>query len=177
MHRTFFTSCPHFGHERLIEIQSSRSKFNSIEEHDETIIENWNNAVRQKDTIWLLGDCVFGVKNLKKLGMLKGIKKLILGNHDQYNIKKYIPYFNQIYGSMKYKKIYWLTHQPVQRDYAERWKVNIHGHIHDNVRFKKIRYESAVDKPDLVVYYNVGMDFNDFTPVEFSQIRDEIILQ
>ena len=74
----YFTSDLHFGHDKDF-IYKSRG-FNSIEDHDNTIIENWNNIVTEDDDIYVLGDLMLGDKEygLNCLKRLKGKKKLSL---------------------------------------------------------------------------------------------------
>lgn len=62
----------HLGHENVAKWRG----FQSIEEHDQLIIDNWNKTVNPTDTVWILGDCVLGgVDNVDKLGLLNGRKK------------------------------------------------------------------------------------------------------
>ena len=49
----FFTSDLHLGHENCIRL--CNRPFSSIEEMDETLIENWNRKVTGKDTVYILG--------------------------------------------------------------------------------------------------------------------------
>jgi calcineurin-like phosphoesterase family protein len=54
----------------------------------ETLVDNWNSAVRPSDVVYHLGDFAYGFgflsrRNLKKIfGGLHGHKILIVGNHD-----------------------------------------------------------------------------------------------
>ena len=58
--------------------------FSSIEEHDETIIENWNKTVKPEDVIYLLGDAMLNDndKGIQCLNKLNGRILFIRGNHD-----------------------------------------------------------------------------------------------
>ena len=100
-HKTFFIADTHFGHQKILKF--SRSQFKTIEEHDETIIDNWNNVVRDVDTVWVLGDFCFGKKNIEIAGRLKGVKRLVMGNHDIFNASDYLKYFMRVYGCTKWK--------------------------------------------------------------------------
>ncbi|UMY20290.1 hypothetical protein MMB17_02125 [Methylobacterium organophilum] len=51
--RILFTSELHVGHRALLfEWMSTRRQFASIEEHDETLVANWNATLRPEDTVW-----------------------------------------------------------------------------------------------------------------------------
>ncbi|MGW8177430.1 MAG: metallophosphoesterase, partial [bacterium] len=82
----YFISDLHLGHEKLALYRG----FNSADEHDQHIIRHANDTVRSKDTLWVLGDVAFGKHSLKLISQLKGIKKLVLGNHDQYSVTEYL---------------------------------------------------------------------------------------
>lgn len=156
-YQIFVTSDTHFGHNRVIEFQRDARPFSSIEEHDETLIDNWNSTVRPKDTVWHLGDAVFGKANLRLLGRLNGIKRLVMGNHDGYNIQEYAKYFSTIAGCAKFRG-YILTHIPVHVDQFKRFRANIHGHLHSK----------SLEDPR---YYNVGVDRHHLKPVAFDEIE------
>ena len=52
---------------------------------NETLIENWNNTVSDRDEIYVIGDFAFmGTKQTELvLQRLKGKKYLVRGNHDK----------------------------------------------------------------------------------------------
>jgi calcineurin-like phosphoesterase family protein len=81
---TWFTADLHFGHERLLTLGAGRP-FDSIAEHDETIIQNWNERVSRDDIVWVLGDVAMGDidESLEACRELNGHKYLICGNHDR----------------------------------------------------------------------------------------------
>jgi calcineurin-like phosphoesterase family protein len=54
--KIFFFSDPHINHAKLLDSRG----FSTIEEHDETIIKNWNSVVDNESTIFMLGDMVLG---------------------------------------------------------------------------------------------------------------------
>ena len=49
----------HFGHKNLLKFTKPRP-FTTIEEHDQTIIDNWNSVVKPNDIVFHLGDFMFG---------------------------------------------------------------------------------------------------------------------
>lgn len=78
----FMVSDTHFGHNKNF-IFEPRG-FTTIEEHDETIIQNWNSVVKPEDEVFHLGD-VFLVDNghgMECLNRLNGHIHIIRGNHD-----------------------------------------------------------------------------------------------
>lgn len=120
----------HFGHKKVIEFEKDARPFATIEEHDEELVRRWNQTVSKKDTVWCLGDMVFGRDHLPILGRLNGNKKLVMGNHDHYPAEDYARYFTTILGSAKVRGDYLLTHVPVHPIQMGRFKGNIHGHMH-----------------------------------------------
>lgn len=81
--RLYLTSDTHFFHSKLLEQRG----FKTIEEHNETLINNWNNLVRPQDQIIHLGDFVLGAENKSKEVCLELFEKLnghitlLWGNH------------------------------------------------------------------------------------------------
>lgn len=82
----FVTSDLHFGHKNILKFNPETRPYDSIEEHDEALVDNWNSVVGPNDTVWNLGDLSFHRdfnKTLDILERLNGQHHLILGNHDQ----------------------------------------------------------------------------------------------
>lgn len=138
MNRSFVIGDTHFGHKKVIEFESVKRPFETIEEHDAELVKRWNSVVKKKDTVWHLGDVLFGKGSFEILGQLNGVKKLVMGNHDKYHASEYLKYFSQVVGSTQYKG-YLLTHIPIHPSQLFRYKGNIHGHLHsseiDDVRY------------------------------------------
>lgn len=78
-----FTSDTHWGHKNII--QYSNRPFDSVEDMNEALIENWNDQVANNDTVYHLGDFAFQPYDVLKRTArhLNGTKHLILGNHDK----------------------------------------------------------------------------------------------
>lgn len=169
----FFTADMHFGHENMISFVDYNGQkvrpFNTCEECDELMIENWNSVVRPQDKIYVLGDICFN-KNLgdKIMPRLNGKKCLIRGNHDNFKLSWYALWFYDVRGCHNLEN-YLLTHIPVHLDSKARFKMNIHGHLHRNIVYKN---ENEIKVPD-VWYRNVCMDYNNYKPVSFEQIQHE----
>lgn len=82
MGQIFLTSDLHLGHDKNF-IWKARG-FNSIEEHDEAIIERWNKTVSKEDEVYILGDLALGsLDNARdRLAQLNGNICWVKGNHD-----------------------------------------------------------------------------------------------
>lgn len=79
----WITSDLHFGHNRSF-IYESRG-YQTMQEHDENIIEIWNYLVRPQDEVWFLGDIGMGadIDYLARcVYSLNGTIHWVFGNHD-----------------------------------------------------------------------------------------------
>lgn len=83
----YFTSDIHFNHKNIIKYAPTFRKYNSIPEMNKGLIELWNNTVTPDDTVYNLGDVMFGSIMIKEnydlLDRLNGKHYLIAGNHDE----------------------------------------------------------------------------------------------
>jgi calcineurin-like phosphoesterase family protein len=151
MNRVFIISDTHFGHKKIIAFESTNRPFKTTQEHDLELVKRWNETVNPKDTVWHLGDVLFGKESFEILSQLNGVKKLVMGNHDRYPTTDYLKYFNQVYGAAELRNCI-LTHVPVHPSQFRRFKYNIHGHLHSN----------KLDDPR---YINVSAEHTNLTPV------------
>jgi len=80
MTRTFYTADLHLGHEFVAHTR----RFKTSKAHDRALVENWENMIGPKDTVWVLGDlCIRDYDHAEAiLQRLPGEKHLVLGNHD-----------------------------------------------------------------------------------------------
>ncbi len=78
----FYISDLHIGHANAIMFDNR--PFADVEEMNNTIIENWNSRVKNTDTVYILGDFIWGKESEWHLFLkrLVGNKILIRGNHD-----------------------------------------------------------------------------------------------
>jgi len=142
-------------------------KHNDIEDMHIAILEAWNGKVRkQRDIVYVLGDVCMRIEDMRWLGMMNGEKRLILGNHDQFDYGVYRKYFSKVmhfhkgYGGMV------LTHIPIHPNELEyrNWKWNIHGHVHCPVKNMKLG-----DK-----YLNVNIDIIGYAPMHLDEVRRKL---
>lgn len=88
----WFTSDTHFSHRNVVRFNLNRlsnlkltiDDTDMLKKHDEELIKKWNETVKKKDTVYILGDFSFASadETRKLLERLNGIKHLIIGNHD-----------------------------------------------------------------------------------------------
>lgn len=128
---------------------------------DTTLIENWNNTVRQDDIVYHLGD--FGYLNsttyAKYLNELNGHIVLFRGNHDDKNkIKTYLDKAMMSFGG----KIVFAQHHPPE--IIPKCDMVIIGHVHEKYLFKINK-----NNPNIPII-NVGIDVNDYKPISVDTL-------
>ena len=172
----FFTSDLHIGHNKDF-IWQARG-FNSIEEHDTTILKNWNSIITPDDTVFILGDlCMSGNEYEwnRIYKCLNGHIKFVHGNHDtDKKILRYTEDYNMedlgygfIYRIAKKKK-FLLTHYPTivtNINEENKFFVNLCGHSHTQNKF--------IDM-DKGAIYHVELDAHNCMPVSLEQIIRDI---
>lgn len=146
-------SDPHFNHNSM----AIKRGFSSSKEMDEHIIKSWNKVISKRDVTWILGDITMEKSNYEILNRLNGIKKVVLGNHDEpQHIPELLKYVNSVCGMFKLKN-YILTHCPIHESEINRFRKNIHGHTHDIIL------------PDNR-YINVCAEVINYTPIRLDSI-------
>lgn len=80
--RVFLCSDLHLGHKNIL--QYDNRSFDTIDLHDETILENWNSLISENDTVYFLGDWCFSLeKGIWFAEKCKGKVFFLKGNHDR----------------------------------------------------------------------------------------------
>jgi len=161
----YFTSDWHLN-EKRISLKGNIGGFNpffrpfkSVEEQNQTIIDNVNNIVQPGDELYVLGDVVIDKAGIQLLDQIKCRDRiLIVGNYDEDKLEQLQGYFKEIKGSMDLKindLECHLNHYPVNHVSD---KFNIVGHVHGLWKVK----------PNMV---NVGVDAWHFRPVSEEEIQ------
>lgn len=163
--KTFLISDTHFGHANILTFKDKDGKpirpFQSLEQMNETMIDNWNRVVSPVDKVYHLGDVLFTKKWLDLImPRLNGTKVLIKGNHDNLKLSQYAQYFKDVRAYWVLDKLV-LSHVPIHPESLSRWKANVHGHLHNN----------TLTDPR---YINVSVERINYTPINFEEIHDEI---
>lgn len=144
--RIWITSDTHFFHNNILKY--NRPFFNSVEEMNEHIINEWNNYIKKEDIVYHLGDFAFGY-DLERIEMLfhrlNGTKRLIVGNHDtSTKIALYCKLFDKVLAIEKFPdEGIILSHIPLhpsELNYG--FNFNIHGHLHSE-KIPDIRYKNV----------------------------------
>lgn len=157
-----YYSDPHFGHLNM----ALRRGFKTVEEHDEHLVSEWNKIVGKRDTTWLLGDITMEKSNYEILNRLNGVKKVILGNHDEpQHVPKLLEYVNKVCAVQYVKDKQFgniiFSHIPIHPQELEyRFNINIHGHVHEN---------TLPDKR----YINVSAEVINYKPKLLSELINE----
>ena len=164
MRNVFFISDTHLQHFNCATLWRG---FKSIEEHDEYVIERWNSRVKYKDVVWHLGDVFMRAEGINILPRLKGIKHLVIGNHEKENIRVYLPYFNKIVATKVYRKLFVMSHAPVHEfNLHYKWKVpNVHGHLHPTSGY-------PIDIG--TGYLNINLELHDYKPLHIDEILTKL---
>jgi len=189
----FFTSDTHYNHNKIcsanIETLGTIRMFPSLDEMNQTIIDNINNLVKPDDYLIHCGDVSFGGFDSMKY-FLSQINCeniiLVLGNHDHHiennkerirdrfiqvcdllDLELWVPLDKSLYeniqGQSPWKKHrYFISHYPIMS-----WKdmnqgvMHVHGHVHLDSE-NKIGSNKMID---------CGMDGNDLKPYHYSEIN------
>jgi calcineurin-like phosphoesterase family protein len=184
----WFTSDLHLGHTKIIEL--CNRPFNSIDEMNEIIINNWNSVVKYHDVVYVLGDVALGkiAETLPMVKRLSGRKFLVPGNHDRCwsGNKKIRPVDVSRYTNVGFEispeqsklvmspYAWWrLCHFPYSGDSRDddrylthrpirtNEQILLHGHVHEKWKVNDRQI-------------NVGVDVWHFTPVHEDSIREII---
>ena len=162
----------HWWHENIYRFESFpggprvRERFANAAEGDEYMIMRWNELVKPEDHIYHLGDVVMEQGNnqrerfIRLIQSLSGHKRLILGNHDHYDVKLYREAgFQKVRGSNLLDGVL-MTHYPVHPS-SIGFKVlaNAHGHIHEK-------------KSPPGPYVNVSVEAIGYEPIPIEVVKD-----
>jgi len=170
--KKFLIADPHFGHEKTCtdfrrEDGTLLRPFASAADMDREMIERWNAVVGDHDKVYVLGDVVINQKNMPILKMLKGKKKLIMGNHDIFPAKDYLEFFYEL-SAFKKEGRFALTHIPLHPESLGLWSEgNIHGHLHER---RVLLPNGQIDTR----YFCVSVEQINYTPIEFTELVKRI---
>lgn len=180
MTTNYYTADTHFNHAYV----AGTRGFDTAEEHDELLIERFNRTLRKNDHLWILGDLGMGslTETLKQASRLKGVKHLVLGNHDAAHpmhkkshtqLKRYYEVFESVHLHEQHRiaghKVnlshfpYFGDHKPDDRH--TQWRLRdeglylIHGHVHAEWMFNGRQANVGIDQAKLPVAVDAIADW------------------
>ena len=131
MSKKYVISDLHLGHKNIIKYAEGYRSGSNSEEHDLWLMDQWNSVVTKHDLVYVLGDVAMNRESLDKIKRFKGNKILVRGNHDVYNTRTYLEYFQEVCGLLHHKGVFWMSHAPIHPTEL-RGRFNLHGHVHQN---------------------------------------------
>lgn len=154
---TFFIADTHFGHKEVINLY--KRPFASIEQMDEILMAVWNDTVKEKDTVYFLGD--FAWKgSLHLFQKLHGEKNLVRGNHDDERVLRlnWKSVCDNFIGEIEGTKLH-LSHYPL-RAWASQWRgaIHLYGHVHNTMK----ALDGSLD---------VGVESLCYRPISLDEVR------
>lgn len=167
----WFSSDPHFDHERIITL--SNRPFHNASEMNRHIINSYNTHVKTNDVFYILGD--FGWGDATSLRYWREQIKcenihFIWGNHDDILKKNrslalslFKTFQAEWIGDIQGQRIH-MYHYPVlewDKFFRDSW--HLFGHVHGN-------------RPHLPGFlgYDVGVDVNNYGPISFDQVKEKM---
>lgn len=163
MAKTFVIADPHFGHKGVCHFNEGTLRpWDTPEEMDEALVDNWNSVVSDRDRVYVLGDLAINRRAIPTVGRCNGRKVLVKGNHDIFKLKDYLPFFDDVraYVVQPANRII-MSHIPIHPVNLERWNLNIHGHMH----------AGKIDDPK---YLCVSVEQINFTPLDLQDVIDNL---
>lgn len=153
----WFISDTHYHHKNIVAgvsqwtDKSGCRSFDTLDQHDQWLVDMINKMVGRQDTLWHLGDWSFGGKqkvqefrdriNCERIHIVRG-------NHDHH-----IPDHAGLFESVQYykelnigKSMVVLMHYPIESwNNMERGSKHLHGHVHGQGPKIDGRYDAGVD--------------------------------
>lgn len=156
-----------------------RPRFRTIEEHNETILENFKMDINKRDSLILLGDVAHNVEMLMRIAEIKCVKKtLILGNHDTDQgipLTEHMKVFDEIH-SLHSRRNVWFSHSPIHPQAMRNKVANIHGHFHgehvwmDSEPLREPGFSEINPR-----YINVCVEQTDYRPISFADAMSGVM--
>ena len=185
MPNTFLSADTHFCHASIL--QHCNRPWQTIEEHDEALIKNWNSVVSKRDLVFFMGDFAMIPKQTDGTARMKLYRRLRmrlngkiilggLGNHDQMSQIVYQECFSEVHQFVERKingYCFTMCHYPLvswnrshynkqNNSDFKKCSFMVHGHCHNRLPYSN---------PFLV---DVGVDGWNYTPVSIEQLFKKI---
>jgi calcineurin-like phosphoesterase family protein len=176
----FFTSDLHLGHANVIRF--ANRPFSCVEEMNDRLIGNINQTVRDNDDLYILGDISYRLPVEDAARLIRRINcrrlHLVKGNHDKdwegsglfVEVCEYKELKTRHLETAEGLKLV-LFHYPIMdwngkgHEKNRKWALHLHGHIHS--QGSDYNTQNFIDG---IYRYDVGVDANNYRPVELSEI-------
>lgn len=149
----------HLGHKNICKF---REGFETVEEHDEFVLDRYRSIITKRDIVVFTGDIIFDRKYLQIVKDLPGDKILVAGNHCTergIKMRDLIEVFGRVFASYSKGGLLY-SHMPIHPQEL-RGKPCVHGHVHD------------FTLPD-VRYFNTSLEAINYTPIDVQVIKQTI---
>lgn len=189
----YLTSDTHFNHSNIVAGTSNWSNkarcrpFETLEEHDDLLVDNINQLVKENDILYHLGDFSFnGFENILKFRNRLKCKEihLIYGNHDHHLVNNKNGCQGYFSSTQHYKEIRVNNIKIVLCHYALRvWNeshkgsIMLYGHSHGSLDefTPEITNPTWIGDDYFIKNYktmDVGVDTHDYYPYHIDEILD-----
>jgi calcineurin-like phosphoesterase family protein len=141
----------------------------TVQRHDDTLIDTLNMCVEKKDVVWIVGDFCMG--GLHEARMYRNRIRcqtvyLVWGNHDHRAVASvFTDAVEQCMYTIDNQDV-WLNHYPLRtwnRRFHGSW--HVYGHVHG-----RLQAEDAADDSSLT--RDVGVDACDYRPISFGELQE-----
>lgn len=170
--KLFFVSDTHFGHFNIAKL--CNRPYSSRSEMDQGLIDNWNSIVPEDGIVIHCGDFMLphkvGYKEYSKyINKLNGIIYLTRGNHDKIDLGNYDNKLivNDCLFVEVEKALIYAQHYPCL---AFNGDIQVFGHIHTLSNGQVNGIDSDVVPKLKYNQYDVGVDQNNYTPINYTQL-------
>jgi len=154
----FMTADEHFGHFNII--RYTKRPFDSVEEMDETLINNHNSVVSKEDLVIHAGDFTLAKRDIaeKYISKLNGKHLFLRGSHDRW-LPNNAPY---IYEKM-IQEVYVVVCHYAMRTWprSHYGSLMCFGHSHGTLIAGKNQYD-------------VGVDNNSYFPISLEDVLKKV---
>jgi len=164
----WFTGDLHLGHRAVINM--CERPFESVEEMNEILIRNFNSCVKQKDTVYILGDITHKIPVTEAnclVDRLNGKKILCRGNHDkEYDTELFDGIYDYLEIAVSGVNVSLMHYPMMEWPKSGRGSLHLHGHIHSKGDYNLQQREAGI------LRYDVGVDANYYYPVSIEQVKE-----
>ena len=178
MSETWVYSDPHFYHHNICKFTnydgSPVRPWDDANTMTEEMITWYNETVSASDRVYLLGDVAFSPANMRRaISQMNGRIVLVPGNHDPVKMRKYFDLFDDVRGYVV-KHGFIMSHIPIHEQSLSRWKLNIHGHLHNNqIHHQPEDFDINQDETVDTRYYCACVERTNFRPKLLDEILHE----